>query len=288
MPTDQNKIPGAQATLRISALYSRVSSAIKGELINLRAKDEISARDVTRLRAFVERLLGITETKAQSLLEDGVAASIKSTAVSFGADSRDAAARTIAADNLARNLTDLQASKVREGMEYIQATNSSIGRQVDDIVRRISLEKVQQALDENLTGGQVARGIRDELLDAAASGPLRDIDGERFFVDKRGRKWQPKHYARMVARTTTREAMSEAFLIRSAAANEDLVRVSSHPDGKVDPICVPYDGKLFSLSGRTAGLPVLDRRPPFHPNCRHVLIPPTLDDRERYAPGGAG
>lgn len=282
MPTDQNKIPGAQATQRITALYGRVSAAIRNELINLRNKDELTRRDMTRFSAWVERVLGVAEVKALALLEDGVAASVKAGSLGFGAPSRAAEARQIVADNLDATLAEIQAQSIAKGSEYIRAANLSIGRQTDDIVRRIGLEKVKEALDENLTGGQTARSITEELIDAPAKGPLVDIEGERFFVDKRGRKWKPKYYARMVARTTTREAMSQAFIETARAQSSDLVRVSSHPDGKVDPICVPYDGKLFSLSGRTPGVPVLERTPPFHPNCRHVLIPPTLDDLEQY------
>ena len=264
-----------------------MSSAIKGELMNLRAKEEITARDRNRLRAFVERLVGVTETQALSLLEDGVAASIKAGSMGFGATTRVAEARALVDDNLAKTLAEIQAQRTADGMAYIRAANQTIGRQVDDILRRIALEQVKKTMDNNRDTAQTARGIRDEIFEAPAQGALRDIEGERFVVDKRGRKWQPKHYARMVARTTTREAMSEAFLARAAHEGEDLIRVSSHPDGQADPICVPFEGKLFSLSGRTPGLPVLERRPPFHPNCRHVLIPPTLDDKEKYAPGGA-
>jgi hypothetical protein len=38
------------------------------------------------------------------------------------------------------------------------------------------------------------------------------------------------------------------------------------------PICLQYEGKVFSLTGQTPGLPVLKIRPPFHPNCRHRIL----------------
>jgi len=49
------------------------------------------------------------------------------------------------------------------------------------------------------------------------------------------------------------------------------VQVSSH--GTVCEICAQYEGKVYSISGKTLGYPILDARTPFHPNCEHSLLP---------------
>lgn len=289
MPADQNKIPGAQATDRMTALYARMSAAVQNELVRLRDKGEVSARDKRRLRGMLAKVLGVTEKQALKIMEDGVAASIKAGAgqnMVFGADKRTAEARAAAKRNLETSLKSLQQAKVEKGMSYMKQANEVIGRRVDDIARQIGVEQVAQTLDQNRTGGQTARAIADEIRNAPAQGPLKDIDGKRFFQDRIGRNWVPENYARMVTRTTTREAMSEAFIARAKSDGQDLVRVSTHQGGNDDPHCGPYDDKLFSLSGTTPGVPVLDEPPPWHPNCKHVLIPPTLDDIESTG-GGA-
>ena len=54
----------------------------------------------------------------------------------------------------------------------------------------------------------------------------------------------------------------------------DLVQVSVHamnePPGD---ICYQYQGRVFSISGNDPNFPQLTDRPPFHPNCEHVLLP---------------
>ena len=75
----------------------------------------------------------------------------------------------------------------------------------------------------------------------------------------------------MVARTTTMEAHLEGTKNRLMELDWDLVRVSSHHGAC--PLCVPWEGKILSLSGKTEGYPTLDEAKDaglFHPNCRHA------------------
>ena len=51
----------------------------------------------------------------------------------------------------------------------------------------------------------------------------------------------------------------------------DLVSISEHLQSC--DICKPYQGRTFSLTGRDDVHPLIDKLPPFHPNCRHVLLP---------------
>jgi hypothetical protein len=78
-------------------------------------------------------------------------------------------------------------------------------------------------------------------------------------------------YARMVARTTLREAQTQATLDLCATYENDLVEVSYH--GTDCDICLEYEGKVYSLSGNDPNYPVLDEQPPFHPNCKHDILP---------------
>jgi hypothetical protein len=140
----------------------------------------------------------------------------------------------------------------------------TVGRRIEDIFRREGLAAVAQGL----ATGAARRDVSQNLVD------LLTKQGVTGFVDKGGRAWGLESYAAMVARTTTREAVSLGTANRMLEHGEDLVRISSHPH---DPdVCTPYDGKTFSLTGR-GDAPRLDRLPPFHPNCRHVLAPAVAD-----------
>ena len=49
------------------------------------------------------------------------------------------------------------------------------------------------------------------------------------------------------------------------------------------PVCLPIQGKVFSLTGNTPGFPVLQnsQKPPIHPNCKHVLVGVNREIMER-------
>jgi hypothetical protein len=76
------------------------------------------------------------------------------------------------------------------------------------------------------------------------------------FVDRAGRKWSLKSYTQMVARTTTREAVSMGTANRLLENGHDLVTISEH--GNVEDECSDYEGKTFSMTGATEGYDVLD------------------------------
>ena len=82
--------------------------------------------------------------------------------------------------------------------------------------------------------------------------------------------WKPDKYARMYSNTRDSQLRDELFQDQLIAVGSDVVQVSNH--GTSTPICKQFEGKVFSLTGETSGLPVLSQRPGFHPNCKHVLV----------------
>jgi hypothetical protein len=150
-----------------------------------------------------------------------------------------------------------------------------VGRRANDAFRRVGLEVV----GEGVAGGQTRREVSKELRQRLVREGV--TDATTGFVDRRGARWQLDTYTEMVARTTTREAMSAGTQNRMAELGEDLVTISSHA-GACE-ICLPFDGNTYSISGRTPGYDVLPEWPPFHPNCLHVATPAAanLDALER-------
>ena len=52
------------------------------------------------------------------------------------------------------------------------------------------------------------------------------------------------------------------------AVGADLVQISSH--NSICRVCMSYEAKIFSISGRDKDFPHLLALPPFHSGCRHV------------------
>lgn len=137
----------------------------------------------------------------------------------------------------------------------------TIGRRVDDIYRSLALENVRGSVAGYRTWEQVARNYRNQLADQGVTG----------FRDKAGRDWNMRTYSKMVARTTTMECHLEGTRNRLIEHGHDLVQVSKHY--KPCELCVPWEERILSLTGRTAGYPTLEEAKEaglFHPNCRHT------------------
>jgi Phage minor capsid protein 2 len=135
-----------------------------------------------------------------------------------------------------------------------------VGRSADDALRRAGLEAAGHAV---ITGA-----ARHETA-AVLLADLRH-QGVTAFVDRAGRRWRLETYAAMVARTTTREAVTAGFMADYQARGGDLVTVSDHDTHT--PLCKLFEGKTYSLTGATDGYERIPMLPPFHPNCRHVLF----------------
>lgn len=146
--------------------------------------------------------------------------------------------------------------------------------------RLITEAEINQALAisetrlENLD--QRTRRLQRQFAQATAAGAFVEAGGQRFRLET---------YSNLVAQTRLAEAASEASFTTIQAMGIDTVRVSDH--GSTDAVCNAFAGKVFSTSGSDSRFPVLRDKPPFHPQCRHILLPfiPELksDDELRFA-----
>lgn len=149
---------------------------------------------------------------------------------------------------------------VQNLVSRINDSITTVGRTVDDIFRRETLRQSALGLIESGTRREATERLKQTLID----------QGKTSFVDAAGRHWNLDRYVSMAVRTTSREATTQATLMRFAERGIDLVTISEHPTSC--DICKPYQGKTWSLTG-TRRYEKLDVFPPFHPNCRHVLLP---------------
>jgi hypothetical protein len=87
------------------------------------------------------------------------------------------------------------------------------------------------------------------------------------FRDRSGRMWNPDRYAEMWSRTRSREIEDIINTSEMSELGFDVIQINNV--STITPICLNFEGKYFSLTGATPGLPIYETKAPFHPNCKH-------------------
>lgn len=163
---------------------------------------------------------------------------------------------------------------------YLDATgiyNAALVAGQNNILRFIRLTQ-QTLLNEAIVNQTIAEGVIAGSLNTSISnfsGSLwsklaTDVNNLKF-VQAGKYKYKPDYYAEMVSRVKFHEAHSYATLQQCNNYDTDLVQVSSH--NTITPICIPFEGKVYSISGNSKLFPPLFDMPPYHPNCLHLLYP---------------
>lgn len=136
--------------------------------------------------------------------------------------------------------------------------------------------------------GRIATGeITGDTVSEVAGDIQKAIkdDGFNALVDRGGRRWELGSYSEMLTRTKMTEARNLGLHNAMRELGEDLVIVSSHSNPCQR--CAPYQGKVFSLSGKHPNYQSLESVKNenngyglFHPNCAHVATAyfPSLKD----------
>ena len=145
-----------------------------------------------------------------------------------------------------------------------------VGRNVDDIYRKVALESARGAVIGSKTTRQAAQDIRKDLAERGITG----------FVDKAGHSWNMRRYAKVLAQETTNGAFRHGTINRLQEKGHDLVRISAHAGSC--KLCQPYQGQTFSLTGEDKEFPALSSaRGLFHVGCLHVIsLAP--EEKDRY------
>lgn len=194
---------------------------------------------------------------------------------------QNAQALTMTQIAVVERLTDNLMGEVVEATEYVSASLTEtlkripVGRLEPDIFREVGLAQVSflEAL------GRGPNATVNEFVEALHR------EGITAFIDKAGRHWSLHTYGSMVLRTTARQA--EVLATLTADEKQDLYKITSHSTSC--PICAPYEGRVYSRSGKDPDFPPLaaafgkiDPNGPadltntylnIHPNCIHALVP---------------
>lgn len=177
----------------------------------------------------------------------------------------DALTKTVMADYFKANRTiEKTARKYLAVMDMAAAGVAKIQIQEFDIKdawpwikallkKAVSVDWAEASLARNT----VSKQIKDYLLSKL---------GGKDFITIRGRNYNVKDYAELVARTRMREASTEATIAQCKQYDNDLVEIPSHENPC--ELCDEYVGNIYSISGETEGYELLpDGGPPWHPNC---------------------
>ena len=156
---------------------------------------------------------------------------------------------------------------------YLSA--SVVGKQN---LRNLFITTQQALINESMVNVAVATGFQmgdlreaKTLLKALFETPAWEAVEKRQFVQAGKLKFRPHYYAELVARTKFHQAHSQGALAQGLNYNTDLMEISSHNTSTA--ICMPYEGKIFSVSGKDPRFPPLVDSPPYHPNCLHLMFP---------------
>jgi hypothetical protein len=156
---------------------------------------------------------------------------------------------------------------------HISDSFGIVARQANDIFRQVQIASAIDGFTGTDNINKVIKGIRQRLDERGITG----------FIDKRGRAWTLRNYSEMSARTVTAQARIRAKEMEFLAHGQDLVIVSVH--FPTCPLCLPWSGRILSLTGQTEGYPTIETARGeglFHPNCLHNVSLVTQDMIELF------
>lgn len=215
------------------------------------------------------------ESGAKTAVVGEVAKEIAGTYV-FGAANREA--MQVLAKTTYQPLSKMAQQIGRATLEYMKRENfqdtqtvlKALGKFIDsDYLRKTGIEGIGNVVVGSESWQTAARKIRDKII--------KDANIKVPYYNKKGdviRYVNAQDYAKMVSRTTTANVFREGAKDRILDTFEDegdLVEIIGKSIFPNSP-CIPYEGKILSLEGRTKGYITIKEAKSnglFHPCCIH-------------------
>lgn len=160
---------------------------------------------------------------------------------------------------------------------------TGVARSAQLLLGRVTRDLITQKIAEGVIGGKALKEVK-----AMIKAQLQE-QGLDALIDKGGRAWTLDRYAEMLYRTKAVEARNRGLINRLAENDYDLVQVSSHASSC--PLCIPWQGQVLSITGKTPGYTTLteaESQGLFHPNCRHAInaMTPSLANQTKAYDNG--
>jgi hypothetical protein len=137
--------------------------------------------------------------------------------------------------------------------------------------QQAALDIINQTVGKVMAGAQTPQQAIREVATKWAN------DGIPALIDKAGRRWSTEAYVNMVTRSTTNNIANDMQFARMDEYGADLIEVSSHLGAR--PRCAPYQGKIYSRSGKHKKYPSLSSTSYGEIaglkgiNCHHIFYP---------------
>lgn len=168
---------------------------------------------------------------------------------------------TPAVDDYVKGIIDDVNNAITNGKRerYLQLRLIEL-RNKQNIQAFLTEDEIQDIISEAESYPESRNMLIDELM-------RYSDDGQTVVVDTRSggvRHYQIKYYADMILRTAVREIQTMATLNAANEVGADLVEISVH--NTVCPLCIEFEGKVYSIDGKNPLFPPLDDQPPYHPN----------------------
>lgn len=236
------------------------------EVSQLQSLGILEAVNLATIKAHREEILAAAREEIRALAASRVRlvddASTMAGAVADIPDRRTAAILTRWYAEVARKLDTVYATMLRSaGERYVDTVKAATAR---------------AAL--GMSGRKAVAEIVQGWADAGLPG----------FRDAAGREWTPEAYASTLVRSSSTQAATATQFARMDELGEDLVEVSSHLGARQK--CAPYQGRIYSLSGKSSVYPPFSSTSYGDPggllgsNCRHVLYPYFPGTEKTYRP----
>lgn len=250
---------------QISSIYNESELKVLSNLANKAKKGnkvegwaEWKLKDIQTLKDQTAKLIAPSNAVAKSIMSDSLLDVYNGAKRSVGRDL--GVPTTILSDFVPLKMQRL----ILEANNLVDGTSVQILRNVDDVYRSIIAQTSTGLLSGVDTRQQVIQSALNRFADRGVTG----------FVDRIGRRWEMGSYVEMAIRTTTSNAALQGHIDRQLELGEDLMMVSSF--GNTCPICMPWEGKILSVTGNTIKYPSIETARTaglFHPNCKHTLMP---------------
>ena len=138
---------------------------------------------------------------------------------------------------------------------------NQVKKNIHSVVRKMALE-------QKISGGKTSEKVSEAVEFLSKQNIFT-------FEDKLGRIYSLESYAEMAIKTIQSAAINKSVFNASLQLKNDLVKMSSHSTSC--PICAMYQGRIYSITGKTKGYPPLSiinngavvQYSVLHPNCRH-------------------
>lgn len=169
---------------------------------------------------------------------------------------------------------DFEAVRAIQDETFAMVGDSIAG--VNRSITKILADATNQRVKAKFIEGRVSGGTLKQISDSVA-GAIKD--GFITLKDKGGREWKLADYSKMLVQTKMTESANTGMMNQLSDYGFDLVQVSRH--GGACKLCVPWEEKILSISGRSVGkvsgvVDSVDNAKSaglFHPRCRHRLVP---------------